>query len=53
MGLVLDCVNAHYTKDVDGYATEADAFERAFESADFKEGTTAFVEKRPAVFTGK
>ena len=53
VGLVLDCVNAHYAKDADGYETEAQAFERAFESEDFKEGTMAFVEKRPAVFTGK
>ena len=53
VGLVLDCVNAHYAKDRNGFETEAKAFERAFESEDFKEGTTAFVEKRPAVFTGK
>ncbi len=53
VGLVLDCVNAHYAKNTDGYAAEAQAFGRAFESDDFKEGTTAFVEKRAAVFTGK
>ena len=53
VGLVLDCVNAHYAKDADGYETEVKAFEEAFGSADFKEGTTAFVEKRAAVFTGK
>ena len=53
VGLVLECVNAHYTKDTDGYAAEVKAFGRAFESDDFKEGTTAFVEKRPAVFQGK
>ena len=53
VGLVLDCVNAHYAKDTDGYAAEANAFGQAFESEDFKEGTTAFVEKRPAVFIGK
>ena len=53
VGLVLECVNAHYAKDADGYAAEVRAFGRAFESEDFKEGTTAFVEKRAAVFTGK
>ena len=53
VGLVLDCVNAHYAKDTDGYAAEAKAFGQAFETDDFREGTTAFVEKRPAVFTGK
>jgi enoyl-CoA hydratase len=53
VGLVLNCVNAHYAKDADGYDTEVKAFGKAFESEDFKEGTAAFVEKRPAVFTGK
>ena len=53
VGMVLECVHAHYAKDADGYETEAKAFGRAFESDDFREGTTAFVEKRPAVFTGK
>ncbi|GAC1376266.1 MAG: enoyl-CoA hydratase-related protein [Hymenobacter sp.] len=53
VGLVLECVNAHYAKGADGYAAEVQAFGRAFESDDFKEGTRAFVEKRPAVFTGQ
>ena len=53
VGLVLECVNAHYDKKTDGYAAEAHAFGRAFETEDFKEGTAAFVEKRPAVFMGK
>ena len=53
VGLVLECVNAHYAKGADGYAAEVKAFGQAFESDDFREGTTAFVEKRAAVFTGK
>jgi enoyl-CoA hydratase len=53
VGMVLECVNAHYAKNANGYAEEVKAFGRAFESDDFKEGTTAFVEKRAAVFTGK
>ncbi|WP_426058209.1 enoyl-CoA hydratase/isomerase family protein [Hymenobacter sp. B1770] len=53
VGMVLECVNAHYAKEADGYEAEVKAFGRAFETHDFKEGTQAFVEKRAAVFTGK
>ncbi|MFD1467330.1 enoyl-CoA hydratase/isomerase family protein [Hymenobacter caeli] len=53
LGLVIESVNAGYAPGQDGYAVEAAAFGRAFQTADFKEGTRAFVEKRPAVFTGK
>jgi enoyl-CoA hydratase len=37
----------------DGYAEEAKQFGLCFTTEDFKEGTTAFVEKRKAVFLGK
>jgi enoyl-CoA hydratase len=37
----------------DGYATEIEAFGKCFETADFKEGVAAFVEKRKAIFKGK
>lgn len=36
-----------------GYATEIEAFGKCFETADFKEGVTAFVEKRKPNFLGK
>ncbi|GGG28334.1 enoyl-CoA hydratase/isomerase family protein [Hymenobacter glacieicola] len=53
VGLCLDCVDAYYDKDRQGYQSEADAFARCFNSDDFREGTSAFLEKRPASFTGK
>ncbi|MEH3113691.1 enoyl-CoA hydratase/isomerase family protein [Pedobacter terrae] len=37
----------------DGYATEIEAFGKCFETVDFKEGVTAFVEKRKPNFSGK
>jgi len=36
-----------------GYAIEIEAFGKCFETADFKEGVTAFLEKRKAIFLGK
>ncbi|MFD2248474.1 enoyl-CoA hydratase/isomerase family protein [Pontibacter ruber] len=53
IGLVIECVNAVYTKDEDGYQTEANSFARCCTSQDFIEGTSAFLEKRKPVFTGK
>lgn len=53
VGLTIACVNTYFDEGGEaGYATEAAAFGQAFETQDFREGTTAFLEKRVAVFQG-
>lgn len=49
----IQAVNANYTDGVNGYEAEIKAFGESFGTADFKEGTTAFLEKRKADFPGK
>ena len=46
-------VNANYKDGVDGFKAEIEAFGHCFGTADFKEGTTAFLEKRKAEFPGE
>lgn len=46
-------VNANYTDGVNGFETEVEEFGNCFGTEDFKEGTTAFLEKRKADFPGR
>lgn len=48
----IKAVNAGYSFNTDGYTAEIDAFGACFGTDDFKEGTTAFLEKRKADFPG-
>ncbi len=50
---VLKCVNAYFDKNTNGFNSEIEEFARCFESEDFKEGTSAFMERRKANFIGK
>jgi enoyl-CoA hydratase len=50
---VIRCVNDYFATGVDGFNTEAVEFGRCFGTEDFKEGTTAFMERRKADFPGK
>ena len=49
----IKAVNACYTDGVNGYETEVETFGNCFGTEDFKEGTTAFLEKRKADFPGR
>jgi len=49
----IKAINDNYTDGVNGYETEIAEFGNCFGTADFKEGTTAFLEKRKADFPGK
>lgn len=52
IGRAIEAINANYEDGVNGYNVEVTAFGESFGTADFKEGTTAFLEKRKAEFPG-
>jgi enoyl-CoA hydratase len=50
---IIACVNSHYENGTDGFELEIDEFSQCMNTEDFKEGTSAFLEKRPANFKGR
>ncbi len=52
IGHAIKAINAGFRNDSNGYASEIEAFGTCFGTADFKEGTAAFLEKRKAEFPG-
>jgi enoyl-CoA hydratase len=49
----IKAINANFADGKNGFEYEIKAFGKCFGTQDFKEGTSAFLEKRKAVFTGK
>ena len=50
---VIKCANGALDKDVDSYELEINEFGACFNTKDMLEGTQAFVQKRPAQFSGE
>lgn len=50
---VIACINDAVNGAVDGFASEIRHFGECFATEDMREGTTAFLEKRKAIFKGK
>jgi enoyl-CoA hydratase len=53
VGLVIKAVNAGFAFEQEGYEAEAENFGKCTLTSDFREGTSAFIEKRQPQFKGE
>jgi enoyl-CoA hydratase len=53
IGSAIKAINANFKDGVNGFDVEIEEFGNCFGTEDFKEGTTAFLEKRKADFPGE
>lgn len=53
VGKCIEAANAVFDETKNGYAVEVNGFGDCFDTEDRKEGTSAFLEKRKATFTGQ
>jgi enoyl-CoA hydratase len=49
----IKAINSNFKEGVNGYKVEIKQFGKCFGTKDFKEGTSAFLEKRTAEFPGE
>ena len=52
VGMLVNCTNAAYNPNENGYQTEANSFAHCCKTEDLKEGIAAFIEKRMPIFRG-
>ena len=50
IGRAIKAINANFKEGINGFETEIRNFGKCFGTEDFKEGTSAFLEKRKAEF---